>query len=158
MEPCKPLRVVRGTRALAHPIGVYHPSSVFASVWAEAAQAGRFLPPVNGAGFRQDGRVQGEPGAATADWLPVYQAATIAERAAALPADLRLELPTPLRVKARGAFIETIDPPALVQALCWRLNALATFHGDGPWPVDYRPLIAQAQAITVEQAQVRWVD
>ncbi len=106
----------------------------------------------------QDGRVQGEPGATTADWLPVYRAATIAERAAALPADLRLELPTPLRVKARGAFIETIDPPALVQALCWRLNALATFHGDGPWPVDYRPLVAQAQAITVEQAQVRWVD
>jgi len=106
----------------------------------------------------QDGQVVGHPGAATADGVPVYRAATMAERAAALPADLRLDLPTPLRVKARGAFLETIEPPALVQAICWRLNALSTFHGGGPWPTDYRPLVAQAQDITVEEAQVRWAD
>ncbi|MFP4441183.1 MAG: CRISPR system precrRNA processing endoribonuclease RAMP protein Cas6 [Chloroflexaceae bacterium] len=90
--------------------------------------------------------------------LPVYTATTIAERAASLPADLRLDLLTPLRVKARGAFIETVDPPALVQALCWRLNALSTFHGGGPWPTEYRALVAQAQAITVAQEQVHWAD
>jgi len=88
----------------------------------------------------------------------VYTATTIAKRAASLPADLRLDLLTPLRIKARGAFIETVDPPALVQAICWRLNALSTFHGGGPWPVAYRGLVAQAQEIRVEQAQVRWAD
>ncbi len=90
--------------------------------------------------------------------LPIYDAPTLLARAATLPADLRLELRTPLRVKARGTLLEQIEPAALVQALCWRLNALATFHGDGPWLVDHRVLVAQAQTITVEQEQVRWVD
>jgi hypothetical protein len=67
--------------------------------------------------------------------------ADLAAQAAALPADLRLTLRTPLRVKARGAFIEQLDLPAIVQAACWRLAALAAFHGD-PWEADYRPLVA----------------
>jgi hypothetical protein len=45
-----------------------------------------------------------------------------------------------------------------VQAICWRLNALATFHGGGPWPVDQRALAEQARAVVVEQTAVRWVD
>jgi CRISPR-associated endoribonuclease Cas6 len=94
----------------------------------------------------------------TADGLPIYDAASIAARAAMLPADLRLALRTPLRVKARGAFIEAIDLGAIVQAVCWRLNALATFHGDGPWDVDHRALVAQAHEVVVEQAQARWID
>ena len=49
---------------------------------------------------------------------------------------------TPLRVKACGAFIETIELPAIVQAVCWRLNALATFQGGGPWAVDHRAIVA----------------
>lgn len=92
------------------------------------------------------------------DRLPIYDAATIAARAATLPADMRLTLRTPLRVKARGELLRVIDPAALVQAACWRLNALATFHGGGPWPVAHRVLAAQAQGIAVEQAQVRWED
>jgi hypothetical protein len=90
--------------------------------------------------------------------LPVYDAAAILAEAARLPADLKLTLRTPLRVKTRGAFIETFDLPAIVQAIGWRLNALATFHGDGPWAYDYRPLVEQARAVVVEQAQVQWVD
>jgi hypothetical protein len=88
----------------------------------------------------------------------MYDAATIAARAAQLPPDLRLTLSTPLRVKARGAFIEALDLAAIVQATSWRLNALATFHGGGPWTVDHRALAEQARAITVEQARVQWVD
>jgi hypothetical protein len=76
----------------------------------------------------------------------------------ALAADLRLDLLTPLRVKQQGSFIETFDLGAVVQAICWRINALATFHGAGPWQADYRPLVAAARTVRVESAQVQWVD
>jgi hypothetical protein len=90
--------------------------------------------------------------------VPVLDASTIAARAAALPADLRLTLRTLLRVKAHGDWLRAIEPAAIVQAACWRLNALATFHGGGPWAVDHRALVAQAQGIAVDPQQVRWVD
>jgi hypothetical protein len=107
---------------------------------------------------RQGDKETTNPQLPTRGGLPIYDAVTIAARADALPADLRLALRTPLRVKARGDFIRAIDLPALVQAICWRLNALATFHGGGPWPVDHRALVEQARAVVVERAQVRWVD
>jgi hypothetical protein len=90
--------------------------------------------------------------------LPIYDAATITQRAAALPDALRLTLRTPLRVKHHGDWLRAIDMPAIVQSLCWRLNALATFHGGGPWPVDHRALVEQARSVAVEQQQVQWVD
>jgi hypothetical protein len=106
----------------------------------------------------QDGRVVAQDEGRTADGLPVLDAAVIAARAATLPADLRLSLRTPLRVKSRRAFIETIDLGAIVQAACWRLNALATFHGGGPWPIDHRALAEQARSVGVERAEARWID
>lgn len=90
--------------------------------------------------------------------LPLLDGATLAEGAMLLPEDLQLRLHTPLRLKAQGDFLRRVEPAALVQALCWRLNALATFHGSGPWGVDYRSLVGQARAIAVEQEQVSWVD
>jgi hypothetical protein len=107
-----------------------------------------------GSAIFQDGRVVGE----AAQTLPTLDAPAIAARAAALPANLRLTLRTPLRVKARGEFIETIDLPAIVQAACWRLSALATFHGGGPWQIEHRALADQARAIAIEQAEARWLD
>lgn len=100
----------------------------------------------------QDGQVR-EPAE-----LPLLNLAELPVQAAALPADLRLELPTPLRVKARGAFIEHLDLAAIVQVICWRIAALAVFHGPGPWHADYRPLVAAARAVRVERAELRWVD
>lgn len=90
--------------------------------------------------------------------LPTIEPEMIAARARNLPPDLRLHLFTPLRLKAGGVFLEQIEPAVLVQAICWRLNALATFHGGVPWEVDYRPLVAQAREIALEQAQTTWVD
>ena len=90
--------------------------------------------------------------------LPLLNLAELPVHAATLAADLRLELPTPLRVKARGAFIERLDLAAIVQAICWRIAALAVFHGPGPWNADYRPLVAAAGAVRVERAEVRWAD
>ncbi len=110
--------------------------------------------------WQPTGRVIYQDGAVTpsAEPLPTLDAAAIATRAGTLPADLRLVLRTPLRVKAGGTFLERIDPAALVQAICWRLQALAAFHGSNPWDVDYRPLVAQAREMVVTEEQVGWAD
>jgi hypothetical protein len=89
--------------------------------------------------------------------LPTQRVADLATQASELPADLRLTLRTPLRVKARGAFIERLDLAAVVQVACWRLAALAAFHGD-PWEFDYRPLVEAARQVAVEHPQIQWVD
>jgi hypothetical protein len=101
----------------------------------------------------QDGRVQ--PGA---EHLPYLDTAMIITQAQRLPADVRVSFPTPLRLKTRGAWMERLEPTALVQAICWRLHALAVFHGNGPWDEVYPTLVAQAGEITVEDEQVQWVD
>jgi len=80
-----------------------------------------------------------------------------AARATALPSGLRLTLRMPLRVKARGAFLEAIDLTTIVQAACWRLNGLATFHGGGPWPVD-RAAEASGVLGRLEQQVPRFVE
>lgn len=100
----------------------------------------------------QDARVLDVPD------LPVLNLAELPDRAAALPADLQLDLRTPLRIKSRGVFLETFDLGALVQATCWRLGALAVFHGPGLWRPDYRPVVEAARAVRVERADVQWVD
>jgi hypothetical protein len=88
--------------------------------------------------------------------LPTTTADAILVQARPLPTDLRLTLVTPLRLKARGAFLEQIDPVALVRAICWRLNALSIFHGSGPWLQDTAPLLDEAAAIRVTDAHSRW--
>ncbi len=118
----------------------------------ERVEALRPWQPI-GATIYQDGRVLDG-----SDTLPLLDVPAIVARAAALPADLRITLRTPLRLKSRGVFLETIEPPAIVQAICWRLNALATFHGGGPWPVDHQALVEQARGIVIEDAHTRWVD
>jgi hypothetical protein len=101
----------------------------------------------------QDGHGMQNPGA-----LPFIDSATIAARAGALPADLRLALHTPLRVKTQGDWLRRLDLAVLVQSICWRLHALSIFHGGGPWAVDHQALITQASAVVVQQEQVQWVD
>lgn len=106
------------------------------------------------------GRVVYQDGHATIDrdLLPILQPPVIAEQARRLPADLLLTLQTPLRVKTRGTFIEALDVPAIVQAASWRLNALATFHGGGPWQCNHRALAEQARAVATINPRVQWVD
>ncbi|MFQ3664050.1 MAG: CRISPR system precrRNA processing endoribonuclease RAMP protein Cas6 [Chloroflexaceae bacterium] len=90
--------------------------------------------------------------------VPIIDGAIVAARAAALPPDLRLSFVTPLRLKHQGRLLDSFDLPAIVQALCWRITALATFHGDGHWDVDYEALIAQAHTVKVEPEEQRWED
>jgi hypothetical protein len=100
----------------------------------------------------QDGRPVPSPD------LPLLNVAELPARAGALPADLRLELRTPLRVKSHGAFIEQLDLGAVVHAALWRLGALSVFHGPGLWRPDVGPLVEAARRVRVEGAQVRWAD
>jgi len=88
--------------------------------------------------------------------LPQVDSAAILAQAAALGTDLRIELEAPLRVKANKQFINKLHLPAMVRALSWRLNALAVFHGDGPWQLDYRPWVARAADVTVAEPRLRW--
>jgi hypothetical protein len=90
--------------------------------------------------------------------LPLLSLDTLIERAAELPADLHIELPTPLRVKTRGQFIDSFDIAAIVQAVCWRINALSVFHGPGLWNTDYRPLVTAARDVRIGKAELHWVD
>lgn len=108
---------------------------------------------VTGPVIFQDGR------ALTRDaGLPILDGAIIAARAAALTPDVRLSFVTPLRLKHQGRLLDTFDLPAIVQALCWRISALATFHGDRFWNVDYEALIAQARSVIVEPEGQQWED
>lgn len=90
--------------------------------------------------------------------IPTLNLSELTLAAAELPADLHLALRTPLRVKARGAFIESLDLPALVQAIGWRLAALAGFYGEHPWDEDYRPVVEAARGVRVERSSAHWVD
>ncbi len=124
----------------------------------ERVEALRHWQPT-GVAIYLDGRVTAEAAQLETDAAGSrYDASVIAARAAQLPPDLRVQFPTPLRVKARGAFLTQLDVPALAQALCWRLNALATFHGGGPWAIEHRQLAEQARAIVVEQPRLTWID
>lgn len=101
----------------------------------------------------QDGRVLSTP-----ELLPVYDNTTVLARAMQLPADLRLILRTPLRLKARGDILRHLDLAALIQSICWRLHTLSIFHGTGPWDLNHRALAAEATAIRIEQPQLCWLD
>ena len=90
--------------------------------------------------------------------LPIVETAMVSERATTLPSNLRLTFQSPLRLKTDGTYATAIDPVALVRAISWRLHALATFHGSGPWAVDRRALTAMAQQISVAEEQVQWVE
>ncbi len=121
----------------------------------ERAEALRPWQPV-GQVIYQDGRTLS--GIEESTHAYYYDAPAVALQAASLPGDLLLTLRTPLRIKYRGDWLQSVNPAALVQAACWRINALSVFHGDGPWPVNHRALVEQAQAIVVEHEQVRWED
>lgn len=90
--------------------------------------------------------------------LPVFNLSELTPIAHRLPSDLRLALRTPLRIKSRGELMQKPAIPAIVQATAWRLQALNHFYGNVPWEVDYRPAIAAAQQVTVEDDTTRWVD
>jgi hypothetical protein len=90
--------------------------------------------------------------------LPILTSAQVIARATELPADLRLTLHGPLRLKYRGRYVHAIEPTALVQAACWRIDVLAAFHANGGWQGSYRPLVEAAAQIRTQAVQTQWLD
>jgi len=90
--------------------------------------------------------------------LPRLGGPGMLDRAASLGSDLRLHIEMPLRVKAGGRMIDRVDLPAITRALAWRLDALATFHGVGPWAASHRGLAELARDVQVQQQQLRWLE
>lgn len=90
--------------------------------------------------------------------LPFVDAAALSAYAQSLPADLRLILQTPLRIREGGEVLRTFDFLALTRAACWRIDALTTFHGSGRWNVDHQRLVDAARAVAVEDVHTRWAD
>lgn len=90
--------------------------------------------------------------------LPLITSEAIRIHGTTLPATIRLTFTTPLRLQVKGAVLRSFDLPAMVRALCWRLHALSTFYGDGPWHVDHQALVEQARQIRVTQPRMRWMD
>lgn len=93
-----------------------------------------------------------------AESLPFIDAAAVSDYARTLPNDLRLVMLTLLRIREYGEVLRTFNLPALVRAACWRIDALATFHGDRRWQVDDERLVDATRAATMEQVQIRWAD
>ncbi len=72
------------------------------------------------------------------------------------PGDLRLRLRTPLRVKAAGRFVRTLDFATLTRAALRRLSALLAAYGDGDPDLPYADLIRQAEQVRLVADHSRW--
>jgi len=74
------------------------------------------------------------------------------------PADIHLNLQTPLRVKHQGHFVQKLDFSTLMRTALRRLSSVMASYGDGEPELPYRELIQQAQQIPTLNDQTRWHD
>jgi hypothetical protein len=82
-----------------------------------------------------------------------------AEAAAAMaPGGLRLELLTPLRLKARGRYLRALDLGALARDLMFRVSLLGHHLGGLPWPAPWPEVGEEARRARVARARLRWVE
>jgi hypothetical protein len=71
---------------------------------------------------------------------------------------LRINLLTPLRLKHHNAFSSELPFHMLVRTMLRRISGLFEHFAAGEPQLDYRGLVAQAQAITIESSSLRWHD
>lgn len=90
--------------------------------------------------------------------LPTIDAAAMLTYASALPADLRLTLWSPLRLKSHGEMLRQFDLAVLVRAISWRLAALNLFYSTSATLVDLRALSEFVHGVQVEPIDLRWDD
>ncbi len=95
-------------------------------------------------------RVEARPGS------PALAAAAVV--AAASAGAVRLELRTPLRLKATGQYLRAFDPWVLVRDVTFRVTLLGHHHASLPWPAPWADAAAEARASRVTQRQTRWVE
>lgn len=86
----------------------------------------------------------------------------LAAAAAALPDTLTLYWHTPLRLKARGQWVQRPDPYPLVVNALRRLGALCTAYGAGPWALAANQerraaLLAATDQVRLLHSQTQWL-
>lgn len=75
-----------------------------------------------------------------------------------LPHEVTLHLLTPMRLRFDEALANHLDFHVLIRNLLRRLSALSYFHCGRQLDLDFKGLIAQAQEVKAEKAELRWVD
>ncbi len=74
------------------------------------------------------------------------------------PNRVRLSLDTPLRLKFQNRLQAELPFHVLIRAALRRLAALNRHFGNGEPDIDYRGLVARAQAVRPASQQLRWFD
>lgn len=75
-----------------------------------------------------------------------------------LPLTITLRFLTPTRLRFDEALATRLDFHVLIRNLLRRLSALSYFHCGRQLDLDFKGLIARAEQITTEKAELRWVD
>jgi len=78
--------------------------------------------------------------------------------AAASPASLTVRLQTPLRLKFQNTLRAELPFHLLIRAALRRLATLNQHYGGGEPPLDYRGLVARAQAVAIQTSRLQWFD
>jgi hypothetical protein len=71
---------------------------------------------------------------------------------------VRVRMLTPLRLKRAGRYLSEFDPTVFARDLGLRIAALGHHHAELPWPAQWVEIAAEAAAVTVARARLRWVD
>lgn len=74
------------------------------------------------------------------------------------PREVTLHLLTPMRLRFDETLVNHLDFHVLIRNLLRRLSALSYFHCGRQLDLDFKGLIARAQEVKVEKAELRWVD
>ncbi len=103
-------------------------------------------------------------------WRPLYQPGQILEIPEMVQEEmppettfasfthLTLETMTPLRIKRNQQVAKRLRFATLIRALLRRLDSIARLYGDGPLPIDFSDLIAQAEAVHLIRHDATWRD
>jgi len=72
--------------------------------------------------------------------------------------EISLNFLTPTRIKVEGDLISKPEFHILVRALLHRISAFFYFYAQKELALDYNLLISQAERITINKSNLRWVD
>lgn len=75
-----------------------------------------------------------------------------------LPHTITLRFLTPARLRFDEALATRLDFHVLIRNLLRRLSTLSYFHCGRQLDLDFKGLIARAEQVTTEKAELRWVD
>jgi hypothetical protein len=112
--------------------------------------------------------VEQETALGSDNWQTIYSAdnailqpaETLAPPPSPVPASVRLELATPVRLKRNGRYLgaRDLDARALLGALAARVAILAELYGSGPSQFERALAHAAIDQVTLHPEQLQWID